>query len=381
MREKKCFTGFWRGILHYHTCMLRILLSAIFFLTPLFAFAETNLSTLQKQWFDTFEITANGADFICKTQCFVILPTLWMSEFLSLKGNFSGKWEVGYGFLNGNQILAGWFSPVNGDIALSKVFNFTDTSFYSQLPKEIPIILIVNGEISWKGFGLTMGQFSPLDRVKSHFETATRYVPFSPRTINFLEWPMWGGEYINKAFYSWIIFLLVLALLWSMFEKKHHVHTKKSILIGFSVLVFFWIFFDAFSTINQVKMYSEFRNAPSFMANGRLAKESDFYGFLDFIRGKVQVRSYGNFIMPYPFDSEGKYHMYPFVKFQDPEKLQYVFTYNPYGKNAPFGFVDPIYDGTGKVLSWKPSETNSYSWNISEVLTFGNFGKIYVIKP
>lgn len=192
---------------------------------------------------------------------------------------------------------------------------------------------------------------------------------------------MWGGMFINKAFYSWIIFLLFVALVWSLFEKNHHHSFKKSILFGFAVLVFFWIFFDLFSTNNQIKMNSEFRNAPSFMANGRLAKDSDFYDFFDFIQTKVTSGSLGNFIVPYPYDGEGKYHMYPYIKFHDPEKLEYVFTYNPYGPNAPFGFVDPVYDASSKVLSWKPSEDRSYTWKIREVLSFGNYGKLYVIQP
>lgn len=127
-------------------------------------------------------------------------------------------------------------------------------------------------------------------------------------------------------------------------------------------------------------MYQDFRSAKTFMDNGRLAKDGDFYGFLDFVRSKVPERSLGNFIVPYPFDGEGKYHMYPYIKFQNPESLEYVFTYNPYGKNAPFGFVDPVYDEGKKVLTWNPSETRNYTWNIREVLSFGNFGKIYVIN-
>ena len=55
--------------------------------------------------------------------------------------------------------------------------------------------------------------------------------------------------------------------------------------------VFFWIFFDFFSSFNQVRMYKDFASAPNFMSNGRLAKNGDFYQFLDFVRSQVKSSS------------------------------------------------------------------------------------------
>ena len=366
---------------NYLLCMKQLLIATLLLFAPFISFAETNLVSAVKQWFESFDIKNNGSDFVCKTQCFIILPSLGSNEYLEISGNLSGKWQIGYGYLNGDQIIAWWFHTIEPSGMQSKKFIFGESAFFSQIPKEMPVILIVNGEISWSSMKLELSVFTPFERLKAHFTSATRYLPFTPRTINFLEWPMWGGMFINKAFYSWIIFLLFVALVWSLFEKNHHHSFKKSIMFGFAVLVFFWIFFDLFSTNNQIKMYTEFKNAPSFMANGRLAKDSDFYDFFDFIQTKVSSGSLGNFIVPYPYDGEGKYHMYPYIKFHDPEKLEYVFTYNPYGPNAPFGFVDPVYDASSKILSWKPSETRSYTWKIREVLSFGNYGKIYVIQP
>lgn len=134
----------------------------------------------------------------------------------------------------------------------------------------------------------------------------------------------------------WIIILLGLVLVWSIFEKNAGQYIRPSMLFGFCVILFFWLFFDFFSTLNQIRMYQDFRSAKTFMDNGRLAKEGDFYKFLEYIQSKVPVNSLGNFIVPYPFDSEGKYHIYPYVKFHNPELIKYIFTYNPYGESAPF---------------------------------------------
>ncbi|GAB0174364.1 MAG: hypothetical protein HHAS10_02430 [Candidatus Altimarinota bacterium] len=359
---------------------LRIAIALVLSVIPALLYADIDFTVLQKQGFESFTSKTSGSEFVCEQQCFIILGNLNKNEFIEFSGDISGKGVIGYGFLNGNQILAGGLENIEDTTKREKKFNFSSLPYYSQLPKEMPIILIVNGALTGKNFQVNIGQYDPLSRFIENFKSATHYTPFTPRTINFLEGPMWGGVYINKAFFPIILFLLSAALIWSMFEKESHGRFKKSILFGFFILVFFWIFFDFFSSFNQVRMYKDFASAPNFMSNGRLAKNGDFYQFLDFVRSQVKSSSKGNFIAPYPYDSEGKYHMYPYVKFKDPEELEYVFTYNPYGGDAPFGFVDPIYDENSKILSWNPGENRSYRWNIEKVQSFGDFGKIYVIQ-
>ena len=144
-------------------------------------------------------------------------------------------------------------------------------------------------------------------------------------------------------------------------------------LFGIGVLVFFRLFFDFFSTNNQVKIYKQTMSATNIMENGRVGKSSDFYQFLDFIKTKVSVWAEGAFIAPYPFEFEGKYHIYPDVKFDVITWVDYLFVYNPYGAQAPFGFIDPIYaDG---VLS-----RNTLTFPVQEEIVRQPHAKIYILK-
>jgi hypothetical protein len=125
---------------------------------------------------------------------------------------------------------------------------------------------------------------------------------------------MRNGKYINQAFFRWIIFFLALALLSYRFSTSRK-NKQNAIWFGVGVIVFFWIFFDFFSTNNQVKIYNQTMSATNIMENGRVGRSSDFYQFLDFIKTKVPNKEKGFFVAPYPFQVEGPYHIYPAVKF------------------------------------------------------------------
>jgi len=118
------------------------------------------------------------------------------------------------------------------------------------------------------------------------FRQALEYNEYNPRTINFLEWPLRNGKYINQAFFWPIVILLLLAVLRYFFSTQVK-DKKRAIAFGIGTLVFFWLFFDFFSTINEVKIYNQTMSAKNIMENGRVGRSSDFYQFLDFIKTKV----------------------------------------------------------------------------------------------
>jgi hypothetical protein len=97
---------------------------------------------------------------------------------------------------------------------------------------------------------------------------------------------MRNGVYINQYFFWWIIVLLILAVLIYGFNT-HPKNKQKAIWFGIGVVVFFWVFFDLFSTINQIKLYNQTMSATNIMENGRVGRGADFYPFLDFIKTKV----------------------------------------------------------------------------------------------
>ena len=131
-----------------------------------------------------------------------------------------------------------------------------------------------------------MGVLSFFEKFVKGFRQALEYKEYNPRTINFLEGPMWNGKYINQAFFRPIVILLLLAVISYYFSNKPK-DKKRAMLFGIGVLVFFRLFFDFFSTNNQVKIYKQTMSATNIMENGRVGKNSDLYQFLDFIKTKV----------------------------------------------------------------------------------------------
>ncbi|MEI7562608.1 MAG: hypothetical protein WCJ39_02605 [bacterium] len=97
---------------------------------------------------------------------------------------------------------------------------------------------------------------------------------------------MRNGVYINQDFF-WLIVILLVAtafIYWLTSKKKN----KQTVFwFGIGVLVFFWVFFDFFSTVNQIKIYQQTMSTTNIMENARVGRSSDFYQFLDFIRTKV----------------------------------------------------------------------------------------------
>ena len=225
---------------------------------------------------------------------------------------------------------------------------------YSQIPNDIIVVFIVDWKIQSNNSIINLWKTSVVDDFNNWFKEALTYKEYNPRTINFLEWPTWNGKYINQTFFPLIIILLIISLFWYFFWN-HHIK-KWFMYFWVWTIVFFWIFFDFFSITNQVKIYSDIKSASNIMVNWRVWKQSDFYDFLEFIKTQVPYKEKWIFIAPYPFDFEWKYHIYPDVKFEEINKVKYLFWYNPYWEKSPFGFKDPIYESWALLYnSWSYS--------------------------
>ncbi|MFA5747566.1 MAG: hypothetical protein WC872_00465 [Candidatus Absconditabacterales bacterium] len=332
----------------------------------------TNASKYQTQGFVSFQENFGKVDFVCANQCFILLDKLGSNDYLNLNGKLEGNGMIGYGFLVGQQIYPGENLQVNGLANIDQIFSFSKLQFFSQVPKEAQVVVIVQGNLTGGQFNQQIGELSFFEKFTNGFKQALEYKEYNPRTINFLEGPMRNGKYINQAFFPLIIILLAIALLVYRFSVDSK-NKRKAVGFGVGVLVFFWIFFDFFSTVNQVKIYKQIMSATNIMENGRVGRSSDFYQFLDFIKTKVPKGAQGFFIAPYPFDFEGKYHIYPDVKFNVITGVNYMFFYNPYGNQAPFDFKEPVY--SGGILTWK-----EFTFSVQQEIVRQPYAKIYILK-
>jgi len=326
----------------------------------------------QQQGFIQFQELDGNVDFVCTGQCVAVISPLAWSDYLALHWTLQGNGMIWYGFLVGQQIMPGENIQINGDAVLNQQFFLSKLPFYSQIPPEAQIVLIAQGNITWYHIWLNLWLLNVFEKLSNGFKDALQYKEYNPRTINFLEWPMWNGRYINQVFFWFIIIWLLFAVLWYFFsqEKKQK---RNAISFGVWFLVFFRVFFDMFSTINQVKIYNQTMSATNIMENGRVGRSSDFYLFLDFIKTNMPTWKRCSFIASYPFDFEGKYHMYPYLKFWSITWVQCLFYYNPYWPNNWFWFLDPTY--SSGILLW-----NDLQFEVQKEIIWKPYAKIYLLK-
>lgn len=343
----------------------RLLLLPFFLVTSSYA-------VYQQQWFSQFQESDDGIQFVCEWQCVALIAPLAGSDYVDLQGTVQGSGIVGYGFLVGQQIAPAQTLPVWWTTSIDQRFTFNELPFYSQIPQDAQLVIVVEGTLSATMFSASLWSLWISQKIWNGFKQALEYKEYNPRTINFLEWPMWNGKYINQVFFRWIIWFLLLAFLRYFFANDTK-QKKKAVYLWIGVLAFFWIFFDFFSTVNQIKIYNQTMSATTLMENGRVGRTSDFYQFLDFIKTKFPTWIQGAFIAPYPFEFEWKYHIYPDVKFNALTWVQYIFVYNPYGSQAPFDFVDPMY--SGGILTWK-----DLMFSVQEEIVRRPYAKIYILK-
>lgn len=67
---------------------------------------------------------------------------------------------MGYGFLNGQQIIPGEFVQISGSKKLDETLSFIKNPYYAQVPKEIQVVLITEGDVTSSNFAQEMGAFS-----------------------------------------------------------------------------------------------------------------------------------------------------------------------------------------------------------------------------
>lgn len=345
----------------YKKLFLSLIILSVFI--PIFTSAN-----FENQWFKIFNESDWKIDFTCDSQCFLLAWEYLSNDTLSINLSISWNWVIWYGFLVWQQFAQWELIQVNS-WNINYVFEYNKIPFLSQIPNNAKVLLVFDWKISWKIFNISISKNTLLENFSKWINQALQYIPFNPRTINFLEWPLWNWRYINHVFFPYIVFLLFITTIFYFVSNKKN----KYIYVWFWILLFFWFIFDFFSTLNQINIFKEFNSSQKIINNWRLAKDSDFYDFLDFIRKNTKNKEKWFFISPYPFDSEWKFHIYPEIKFDSIDKVKYLFWYNPMWKNVLFGFKDPIYNN-GEI------KRDNKTFKVVNEIIWKDYAKIYVLE-
>lgn len=338
------------------------------------------VSAYNQEGFDAYNEVNWEVDFTCSTQCFIRLWPISAYDYLDMKWSFQWNWSLGYAFLVWNQIYQWEMLQSNWWWILDQRFTLTNSPSYVQIPKSAELMIMFQGNIVWTQLKIDWWLFGFFVSLSKWFTEAMQYQGYNSRIINFLEWPKWNWRFINQSFFNLIIFLLSLVFLSYWFKRLSAKISKKRLIKGkhllflTSILVFFWIFFDFFSSVNQIRMYKDIMNTKDIMVNWRLGKQTDFYGFLDFIKTQIPKWEKWFFMAPYPFGFEWTFHIYPDVKFGPLTWwVHYVFYYNLFWSNNWVGFTDPLYSGW--LLQW-----NSLSFRVDKEIQWKPYARIYLLN-
>lgn len=293
----------------------------------------------QQQWFAPYQekdwlITAN-----CTNQCVVLTEGLLSNDTLLVQWEVTWSWQIVWWYFVSNQVYPLANKLISGKTDVDINTSLTDNRVYDQIPKESPIIVVFQWSLQVNDLSIGLSQKGIFEKRKTWIISALQYVPYSPRTINFLEWPMWNGKYITERFFNFLLFFSLILIIWFYAWTKHN---KKRILTTLlRIIAIFWLILDVFYTQQQIWLYHEVTSA-SPNDTTRLWRDKASAQYMQFVKNTVPKNAKAYVYAVYPFDIELKYRLYPDITVGEAHDSTYVVRYNPYGPKNPFNFVDPL---------------------------------------
>lgn len=288
------------------------------------AWFSFSAAAYQVQWFKTFSQNWDTLNFQCEKQCFVLLGQKWDTDFLGIKWELAWSWVVWYGFLNGQQIVPwGIFQLDKKGGVIDKHFLYTDLPYFSQLVPEIPVVLIVQWNVSSSGVQVLSWKTAFFEKLTVAWSDFWKVEPYWYYSINLLYWPKIFWESLTSQLNGLLFFVFVILFLWFFFYEKKKV---KKLFIYISIL-FFVLYglrfhYDAFNIVKN--------DSDTFISkegNEKIFRNYyDIYAFSQYIKRKVGTWSI-NFISsqewPYPWFI--KYQLWPEIQFDKNSHTVFVF--------------------------------------------------------
>lgn len=286
----------------------RLLLLLVFAVFPSFA-------AYQQQGFDQFQELDGNMNFTCTWQCLALIGPLAGSDYAMLKWAFQWNGVVGYGFLVGQQIAPGENFQVNGAASVDQKFSFSALPFFSQIPAEAQLILVVQWNITWVQISLQPGLMDFYQKIGQWWKSFWTFDTFKPYTINLLYWPMISGKNANALFYR--IFLLIVIAVFAFTKYSFQKKLLYVLLWGLSL----WLIYDVRMWLESINNYHN--DYTTYISQSWYQKtyreRGDFYSFVDFTKDTLsqlwisdteQIIFYTDNAWPFP--GSMKYFLYPY---------------------------------------------------------------------
>ncbi len=187
----------------------RLLLLLAFVTFPTFA-------TYQQQWFSQFQELDGNMNFVCTGQCFALIGPMAGSDYVHLQGNFEGSGVIGYGFVVGQQIVPGQIFPLQWTLAVDQQFSFAELPFYSQIPGDAQLVIIVQGGVTWNQVSLDLGFMTFYDKVVQWRKDFWKMETLTPYSINL----RYGVKLLWTSIVTYGYILFIIAALYILLFGK-----------------------------------------------------------------------------------------------------------------------------------------------------------------
>jgi len=286
-----------------------------------------------QQWFKNFEQKNNWISASCEKQCFITLWQLNSNDKIKISWDFSWKWNFWYWFLIWNKFVPGKILQINWLSKIYNEFDFSNSQYYSQIPKNSEIILVFNWKVSSELLKYEVVRNSFWENFISKWNNFWTFDTFKPYTINLLYWPKIWWKSVNTLFY-WIFILWLIFFIWYWYINWKEKNIFRNIFILWLVL---WGIYDIRMTSEINKYYlDDYKNYISQENWEKFFRDRGyFYSFLDFVKKNLdwkikkfeQISFYTDNSWPFPWSA--KYFLYPYIveKNKITEKIFVIYWY------------------------------------------------------
>lgn len=241
--------------------MVKFLILLVLFIVPTLSWAEIAVAPHQNQGFETYSESSVWTRFNCKKQCFIILWGMGQSEYIKLRGQISGSGSIGYGFLNGQQIIPGEFRSVTSRMTMNDKILFSNNQYFSQIPKELPIVIVISGEVASDNIAMNLWNLTFGETIVRSWNQFFKTENLAQYSINLLY-----GYSVWETSLTWILsllfFIVVLGIIF-----VYSFDRRRFFLPIFIAGIIFVVFYDLREQINLSMVrkgyYDTYDNKPT----------------------------------------------------------------------------------------------------------------------
>lgn len=323
----------------------------------------------EQQWFSTYNEANSVITATCKQQCVAVGPLFVGNDFVKVEGTVQWQWTFIVWFMIQNQIFTFLQEKIEWKKDISLSGDIASMPQANTIPADATIVILVQGNMELSNISFEVWSKWMFEKVSAWVKSASQYATYSPRTINFLEAPMWNWMYITQHFFYRLLFMVLgCVILFYIVDKKN----KKNVLLTWWIIIaFFWIIVDIFAFIQQKNLYKQIVNS-SPMQQTRYGAQNAEIQYLEYVKQIIPAWSNVYIYAAYPYDFELQYRLYPHTRIWTTWNSSYIIWYNPYWPTNPFNYVNPIISENSVQVWWETFplvKSNVYGaqWGILQI--------------